>query len=157
MYYANRVIPMLPKELSNGICSLNPDEDRLTLSAFMELSAEGEMLSYRFCKSVIRSRVKGVYTEVNSILDGSAGQDILDKYSGVINEIPLMNELADVLISKKERRHAPELETTESKLIIGEDGMCCDVVPRERGKSERIIEEFMLTANEAAAMLARDK
>lgn len=157
IYYADKVIPMLPKELSNGICSLNPDEDRLTLSAFMELSREGEMLGYRFCKSVIRSRVKGVYTEINSILDGSAGQDILDKYSGVINEIPLMNELADVLIAKKERRHAPELETVESKLIIGEDGVCCDVQPRERGKAERIIEEFMLTANEAAAKLAREK
>ena len=68
-----------------------------------------------------------------------------------------MNELADVLINKKQRRHAPELETTESKLIIGEDGICRDVQPRERGKSERIIEEFMLTANEAAAKLAKEK
>ncbi len=157
IYYADKVIPMLPKELSNGICSLNPDENRLTLSAFMELSADGEMLSYRFCKSVIRSRVKGVYTEINSILDGSADKGILDKYNSVMNEIPLMDELADILIAKKERRHAPELETTESKLIIGDDGVCCDVIPRERGKSERIIEEFMLTANEAAAKLAREK
>ena len=157
IYYADKVIPMLPKELSNGICSLNPDEDRLTLSAFTELSPEGELLSYRFCKSVIRSRVKGVYKEINAILDGSADSDITAKYACVAEELPLMNELADVLIDKKQRRHAPELETTESKLIIGEDGICRDVQPRERGKSERIIEEFMLTANEAAAKLAKEK
>ena len=157
IYYADKVIPMLPKELSNGICSLNPNENRLTLSAFMELNSEGEMISYRFCKSVIRSRVKGVYSEINQILAGGETPDIADKYSEVRNEITLMNELADKLIAKKERRHAPEIETTESKLIIDENGICCDVKPRERGKSERIIEEFMLTANEAAAKLAREK
>ena len=157
IYYADQVIPMLPKELSNGICSLNPDEDRLTLTAFTELDSEGNILGYRFCKSVIRSRVKGVYSEINAILSGTADSSITEKYSSVANELPLMNELADVLIAKKQRRHAPELETTESKLIIGEDGICHDVQPRERGKSERIIEEFMLTANESAAKLAREK
>lgn len=157
IYYADKVIPMLPKELSNGICSLNPDEDRLTLSAFMELDNDGTMLSYRFCKSVIKSRVKGVYTEINSILDGTANDGILAKYDCVAQEIPLIDELANVLIAKKKRRHAPELETTESKLIIDDKGVCADVLPRERGKSERIIEEFMLCANEAAARLAREK
>lgn len=157
IYYADKVIPMLPKELSNGICSLNPNEDRLTLSAFMELNKDGTMISYRFCKSVIKSRVKGVYTEINSILDGTANDDILAKYDCVAQEIPLIDELADVLIAKKKRRHAPELETTESKLIIDDKGVCVDVLPRERGKSERIIEEFMLCANEAAAKLAREK
>ncbi len=157
IYYADKVIPMLPKELSNGICSLNPDEDRLTLSAFMELDNEGNMLSYRFCKSVIRSRVKGVYSEINRILDGTETPEIADKYSAVRKNIMLMNELADKLIAKKKLRHAPEIETTESKLIIDENGICCDVIPRERGKAERIIEEFMLTANEAAARLAKDK
>ena len=157
IYYADKVIPMLPKELSNGICSLNPDEDRLTLSAFMELDNEGNMLSYRFCKSVIRSRVKGVYSEINRILDGTEAPEIAGKYSAVRKNIMLMNELADKLIAKKKLRHAPEIETTESKLIIDENGICCDVIPRERGKAERIIEEFMLTANEAAARLAKDK
>ena len=157
IYYADQVIPMLPKELSNGICSLNPDEDRLTLTAFTELDKEGNILGYRFCKSVIRSRVKGVYSEINAILVRTADEAITEKYSSVADELPLMNELADILIAKKQRRHAPELETTESKLIIGEDGVCCDVQPRERGKSERIIEEFMLTANESAAKLAKEK
>lgn len=157
IYYADKVIPMLPKELSNGICSLNPGENRLTLSAFAELSETGEMLSYRFCKSVIRSRVKGVYSEINSIISGTETPAVSKKYAGVRDNIMLMNELADILIEKKQRRHAPELETAESKLCINEDGFCTDVIPRERGKSERIIEEFMLTANEAAAKLAREK
>lgn len=157
VYYADKVIPMLPKELSNGICSLNPDEDRLTLTAFMELGHDGEMLSYRFCKSVIRSRVKGVYSEINNILDNMADDAVSAKYTCVAEEIPLMNELADILIERKKQRHAPELETVESKLIIDCDGICRDIVPRERGKSERIIEEFMLCANEAAAKLAREK
>ncbi len=156
IYYADKVIPMLPKELSNGICSLNPNEDRLTLSAFIDLDANGEIVAYRFCKSVIRSRVKGVYSEVNSILCGEASPDMDEKYSPVRKEIMLMNELADILIEKKQRRHAPELDTTESILVI-ENGICCDVLPRERGKAERIIEEFMLTANEAAARLAKEK
>ena len=157
IYYADKVIPMLPQELSNGICSLNPNEDRLTLSAFMELDKEGTMLSYRFCKSVIRSRVKGVYSEINHILDGSENDDIAQKYKEVRSSIMLMNELADKLIARKKLRSAPEIETNESKLLIGEDGICYDVMPRERGKSERIIEEFMLTANEAAAKLAKEK
>ena len=71
IYYADKVIPMLPKEISNGICSLNPDENRLTLTAFIELDSDGGIISYRFCKSVIRSRVKGVYTEINELLAGS--------------------------------------------------------------------------------------
>ncbi len=157
IYYADKVIPMLPKELSNGICSLNPDENRLTLSAFMELDTDGNMLNYHFCKSVIKSRVKGIYSEINRILDGTADDDILAKYDCVAQEIPLIDELADVLIARKKRRHAPELETTESKLIIDDKGICVDIQPRERGKSERIIEEFMLCANEAAAKLAREK
>lgn len=157
IYYADKVIPMLPKELSNGICSLNPDEDRLTLSAFMELDSDGKMLNYRFCKSVIKSRVKGVYSEINKILDGTANDCILSKYDRVAQEISVMDELADILISAKKRRHAPELETVESKLIINENGICVDIAPRERGKSECIIEEFMLCANEAAAKLAKEK
>jgi len=123
----------------------------------MELSGSGEIISYRFCKSVIRSRVKGVYSEINSILSGEEIPEVREKYSHVIENIYLMDELANILISKREKRHTPSLDTAESKLVIGENGVCLDVLPRERGKSERIIEEFMLTANEAAAMLAREK
>ena len=157
IYYADKVVPMLPKELSNGICSLNPNENRLTLSAVIELSRQGEMLSFGFCKSVICSKVKGVYSEINQILDGSESPEIAEKYADVRDDIFLMNELADILIDNRIKRHAPQLDTPESKLIIDENGFCTDVKLRTRGKSECIIEEFMLTANEAAAKLAKEK
>lgn len=156
IYYADKVIPMLPKELSNGICSLNPDEDRLTFSAIMNLTKDGILKDFKFAKSVIRSRVKGVYSEINSLLDNTADDNIREKYSGLENTIKIMDELADILISNRKKRGAPEIETTESKLIIDND-ICQGVKPRTRGKSEMIIEEFMLTANEAAARLAREK
>ncbi|MGN0604944.1 MAG: ribonuclease R [Oscillospiraceae bacterium] len=157
VYYADKVVPMLPKSLSNGICSLNPDEDRLTFSAIMKISSDGKLLEYTFRKSVIRSRVKGVYSEINKILDNTADDSIKDKYAEVTDEIFLMKELADILTAGKEKRGAPQIETSESKIIIGENGLCCDVVPRTRGASEIIIEEFMLMANESAAKLAKEK
>ena len=154
IYYADRVVPMLPKELSNGICSLNPNVDRLAFSCLMDVSAEGKLLSYRFEKSVIRSRVKGVYSEVNKILDGTADDTIKDKYSRVIERIPVMLELAQILEKNRVNRVAPDIDTVESKIITDENGICIDVKPRERGVAERIIEEFMLMANNAAAALA---
>lgn len=147
---------MLPKELSNGICSLNPDEDRLTFSALMNISADGVLKSFRFVKTVIRSRVKGVYSEINSILAGNAEDEILSKYQLLIPEIKIMDELADILIANRKKRGAPEIETSESKLIIN-NNVCENVVARTRGKSEMIIEEFMLLANESAARLAKEK
>lgn len=151
VYYANRVIPMLPKELSNGICSLNPDEDRLAFSCICRLDNLGNIKSYEFKKTVIRSRVKGVYSEINSLLAGDADKKLLDKYADVLNEIPLIKNLADILNKKKLSRGTPQLETAESKLIIDENDICVDVVPRTRGISEEMIEDFMLTANECAA------
>lgn len=156
VYYADRVIPMLPKELSNGICSLNPDEDRFAFSALTELSEDGDLINYEFRKTIIRSRVKGVYSEINKLLSGSTDEEIEKKYSEVKDKLFLMRELAGILTANKLRRGAPQLETTESKLIIGEDGTCVDVIPRTRGESELFIEEFMLTANEAAAKFAAE-
>lgn len=155
IYYADKVIPMLPKELSNGICSLNPNENRLTFSAIIDLSKDGILLNYKFVKSVICSKVKGIYSEINSILNDSADKAVEEKYAELKDTIILMDELADILILNRKKRGAPEIETSESKLII-ENGMCRGIVPRTRGKSEMIIEEFMLTANEAAARTARE-
>lgn len=157
VYYADQVIPMLPKELSNGICSLNPQEDRLAFSAIMELDQYGEIVKYDFKKTVIRSKVKGVYKEVNQILAGEADDFLKIKYAEVIDMIPLMNELCDVRIREREKRGAPEIETVESAIILNDDGICVDVQPRTRGKSECIIEEMMLLANEAAAKFAEEK
>lgn len=157
VYYADKVIPMLPKELSNGICSLNPQEDRFAFSALMELDEHGEIVKYDFKKTIIRSRVKGVYKEVNKILSGEADEFLKLKYSEVIDMIPIMDELCDVRIRERDRRGAPEIETTESELVLDENGVCIDVKPRTRGKSECIIEEMMLLANEAAAKFATEK
>lgn len=154
IYYADRVVPMLPKELSNGICSLNPNVDRLAFSCLMDVSADGKLLSYRFEKSVIRSRVKGVYSEVNKILDGTADDTIKEKYSRVIERIPVMRELAEILEKNRINRGSPEIDTVEPKIITDENGVCIDVKARDRGVAERIIEEFMLMANNSAASLA---
>lgn len=154
IYYADQVVPMLPKQLSNGICSLNPQVDRLAFSCLMEVSFQGKLMSYSFKKSVIRSRVKGVYSEVNKILDGSADDEIKAKYAMVIDKIPTMRELAEILEKNRENRGAPEIDTIESKIVTDKDGICIDVKPRERGVSEKIIEEFMLIANNSAAALA---
>lgn len=154
IYYADRVVPMLPKELSNGICSLNPNVDRLAFSCLMNVSTDGKLLNYRFEKTVIRSRVKGVYSEVNKILDGTADDEIKAKYDRVIDRIPIMRELAETLEKNRINRGAPEIDTVETKIITDENGVCIDVKPRERGVAERIIEEFMLMANNAAAALA---
>lgn len=154
IYYADQVVPMLPKQLSNGICSLNPLVDRLAFSCLMEVSFQGKLLNYRFEKSVIRSRVKGVYSEVNKIIDGTADEEIKAKYARVIDRIPIMRELAEILEKNRIERGAPEIDTSETKIITDENGVCIDVKPRTTGIAEGIIEEFMLMANNSAAALA---
>lgn len=151
VYYANRVIPMLPKELSNGICSLNPQEDRLAFSCLCKLDKNGNIKEYKFAKSVIRSRVKGVYSEINELLEGYNSKSSCEKYAEILDALPVMKELADTLYKSKKNRGAPELDTSESKLIIDERDICVDVLPRTRGRSEEMIEDFMLIANECAA------
>lgn len=154
IYYADQVVPMLPKQLSNGICSLNPQVDRLAFSCLMEVSFQGKLLNYRFEKSVIRSRVKGVYSEVNKIIDGTADEEIKAKYARVIDRIPIMRELAEIIEKNRIERGAPEIDTSETKIITDENGVCIDVKPRTTGIAEGIIEEFMLMANNSAAALA---
>ena len=156
IYYADQVIPMLPKELSNGICSLNPDEVRLTFSALITLKPSGEIEGFRFVKSYIRSRVKGVYSEINRILDNTADEEILNKYAQLIPQIRLMQQLAQILRKRRFDRGAMNISSNESKFVI-ENGKILDIVPRPTGESERMIEEFMLTANQAAATLAMEQ
>lgn len=151
VYYANRVIPMLPKELSNGICSLNPQEDRLAFTCLCELDKSGNIMTYKFAKSVIRSRVKGVYSEINDILDGYVSRELADKYAEVAEQLPLMKELAEILMKKRIARGAPQIETSESALVINEDNVCVGVGEYSRGFAQEMIEDFMLTANECAA------
>jgi ribonuclease R len=151
IYYANSVIPMLPKELSNGICSLTPDEDRLVFSAFITIDETGNIKGYEFKKSVIRSKVKGVYEEINKIFDSSADEDILNKYSVVMSQLMLMRELASKLTILRTKRGALDIEGSDCKILIGKDGIVTDIIRRSQGESEILIEEFMLSANEAVA------
>ena len=156
IYYADKVIPMLPQQLSNGICSLNENEDRLAFSCLMRLDEKGNIHGYQFVKTVIRSRVKGVYKEINALLDGTAGEDLQNKYSEVLAQLPVMNELYEKRLALRRERGSMEIESDEAKLIIDpETGRCVDIVKRGRGVSECMIEEFMLLANQCAANAGR--
>ena len=146
---------MLPRQLSNGICSLNEGADRLAFSCMMELDAAGRVVDYAFVKSVIRSRVKGVNKEVNAIFDGTADNALRQRYAAVAQELPLMRELYHKLAKLRAARGAMDIESGEAKLVLDEAGRCVDVVKRERGEAEQMIEEFMLLANSSAAALAR--
>ena len=157
IYYADKVIPMLPRELSNGICSLNENETRLAFSCLMKLDDNGSILQYQFVKTVIRSRVKGVYKEINALLDGSASPEIQQKYAEVVSQLPVMRELYEKRQALRKARGGMDIESTEAKLVLDENGRCIDVVKRERGVSECMIEEFMLLANQCAANAGRTR
>ena len=157
VYYADQVVPMLPKALSNGICSLNENELRLAFSCLMRLDKEGGLTDYRFVKSIIRSRVKGVYSEINALLAGTADAEIKAKYADVIDQLPAMKELYGHRARLRKERGCMDIESGEVKLILDENGRCIDVKKRTSGESESMIEEFMLLANQCAAHFARVK
>ena len=157
VYYADQVVPMLPKALSNGICSLNENELRLAFSCLMRLDKDGNLTDYRFVKSVIRSRVKGVYAEINALLAGTADAEIKAKYADVIDQLPAMKELYGHRARLRKERGCMDIESGEVKLILDENGRCIDVKKRTSGESESMIEEFMLLANQCAAHFARVK
>ena len=157
VYYADQVVPMLPKALSNGICSLNENELRLAFSCLMRLDKEGNLTDYRFVKSIIRSRVKGVYSEINTLLAGTADAEIKAKYADVIDQLPAMKELYGHRARLRKERGCMDIESGEVKLILDENGRCIDVKKRTSGESESMIEEFMLLANQCAAHFARVK
>ena len=157
VYYADQVVPMLPKALSNGICSLNENELRLAFSCLMRLDKEGNLTDYRFVKSIIRSRVKGVYSEINALLAGTADAEIKAKYVDVIDQLPAMKELYGHRARLRKERGCMDIESGEVKLILDENGRCIDVKKRTSGESESMIEEFMLLANQCAAHFARVK
>lgn len=157
VYYADQVVPMLPKALSNGICSLNENELRLAFSCLMRLDKGGDLTDYRFVKSIIRSRVKGVYSEINALLAGTADAEIKAKYADVIDQLPAMKELYGHRARLRKERGCMDIESGEVKLILDENGRCIDVKKRTSGESESMIEEFMLLANQCAAHFARVK
>lgn len=155
VYYADQVVPMLPRQLSNGICSLNEHTLRLAFSCLMRLDKNGRLQDYRFVKSVIYSRVKGVYSEVNALLAGTADAELKYKYAEVIGQLPAMHKLYQLRAALRRERGCMDIESGECKLILDENGRCIDVKKKAQGESEAMIEEFMLLANQCAAHFAR--
>jgi len=156
VYFVDKVVPMLPRSLSNGACSLNAGEDKYTLSATVEVNSVGEMIGVKIEQTVIRSRVRGVYSEVNRILSGEGGE-LLEKYREVLSELEIMRELYEKLREKSENRGALDFDAPEAEILLGEDGLPKEIVTRERGTAERIIEQFMILANEAVATYLFDR
>lgn len=156
VYFADRVIPMLPEVLSNGVCSLNAGTDKLAFSALIELDKDGRITKYDFKKTIINSKVRGVYSEVNEILDGTASEEILNKYAPVMESLMSAKELADILKANSAARGTMELDSGESKFILDENGICIDIMPRVSGEAEQLIEQMMVTANIAAAKFSLD-
>lgn len=148
VYLADRVIPMLPHKLSNGICSLNPNCDRLAMSCLMEIDKNGNIISTEIKESIIRSRKQMTYKNVNKILEENI---IPDGYEEFVPTLRTMKELADILRNNKENRGYIDFEIDESKIIVDETGKAIDVVLRDRGTGEKLIEDFMIAANEAVA------
>lgn len=151
VYFTDKVVPMLPESLSNGACSLNAGEDKYALSAIIDLSDKGEIVSLSLERSVIRSCLRGVYSEVNAYLSGKAGEDICDKYAPVRESLLLMRELYERLKARRDRSGAVDFDREESVIILDGGGDPVRIEPRERGLGERMIEQFMLVANEAVA------
>ncbi len=153
VYYANSVVPMLPKELSNGICSLNPGAVRLSFSCMVQLNEKGEYISATFEKSVIKSRLQGVYTEVNSIFAGE--EQFLEKYKMLLPVLQIMRELYEKLAALRAARGNLDIHTHEAAIKVDGNGVAIGVEKRETGIAEAMIEEFMLQANGAAARFAK--
>ena len=150
VYLVDRVIPMLPHRLSNGICSLNPQVDRFTLSCEMEFNEQMKVVSHDIYTSVIRTKERMTYTNVRKILQ-EEDPEVTARYSDLVDTFKLMQELAMRLRGNRMRRGAVDFDFEESKVIVDEEGKAIDIVKRERSIAEQIIEEFMLAANETVA------
>ena len=150
IYMLDRVIPMLPRELSNGICSLNSGEDRFTLSVSMEIDKNGNVVSSEIYKGVINVKERMTYTDVQKILDGTDAK-VLERYKEYINDFKLMEEIALVLKNRRLEKGYLNLDIPESKITLDKDGYAIDVGKYETNFANEIIEQFMLTANETVA------
>lgn len=150
VYLTDRVVPMLPKRLSNGICSLNPGEERLAMSCEMEIDENGKIVNHRIFPSVMRSHARMTYKAVNRILEAHDDKTIAE-YKNLVPMFETMGELHRILLKNRKRRGAIDFEAPEAKIIVDEKGHPTDIQLRERGLAERMIESFMLAANETVA------
>ena len=149
VYFPDRAIPMLPPQLSSGMCSLRPDEDRLVLSCLMEIDARGEVLGYEVCEGIIRSAKRMTYTQIQGVLDGNA--DTRAEFAALVPEFERMYELALKLNAKRHRRGSIDFDLPEPVIQFDPDGNMQAIVRSQRGWAHRLIEEFMLSANECVA------
>ncbi len=150
VYLPDRVIPMLPKELSNGICSLNEGVDRLVMACEMEMDSDGKVLNYDIFEAIIRNHHRMTYSSVNAMLE-EKNQEIRDAYFDIYPMLKAMNQLAGILNKKRVKRGSFEFETSDPRLILDNQGKVVDIVLREQRSAEKLIEEFMLAANECVA------
>ncbi|SHF57707.1 ribonuclease R [Caldanaerobius fijiensis DSM 17918] len=150
VYLGDRVIPMLPRELSNGICSLNPKEDRLTLTVQMVINKKGEVVFHDIFESVINSDERMTYTNVYRILEEN-DEELKKRYDYLVDDFQIMKELALILMEKRKNRGSIDFDIPEAKIVLGELGDILDIGVRERNIAHRIIEEFMLVCNETVA------
>ncbi|MBW9310519.1 ribonuclease R [Fusobacterium nucleatum] len=150
VYLVDRVLPMFPKEISNGICSLNEKEEKLTFSCEIEIDLKGDVVNYEVYKSVIKSVHRMTYKDVNAILDGD--KDLINEYSDIYEMLKQMLELSKILRAKKFTRGSIDFELPELKVILDDDNNKVEkVLLRDRGEGEKIIEDFMIAANETVA------
>lgn len=152
VYLPDRVIPMLPERLSNGVCSLNPNVDRLTLSVFMEIDKSGKIVENRISKSVIRSSRRLTYEDMNRLFEND--DELKAQYPDIYDDLQNMRTLAKILRKRRFERGAVDFDFPETEIITGSDGLPTEIRPLERGESNRLIEEFMLAANETVAEYA---
>ena len=150
VYLVDKVIPMLPKQLSNGVCSLKPDEDKLTLSVFMEINNKGDVVKNTIEETIIRSKARMVYTDVSDILENNDRQ-LKIKYADLVDDFRLAEKLAKILMKKREKRGALDFNFPEPYIHLDEKGIPYDIEPYERRIANKIIEEFMLVTNETVA------
>ncbi len=149
VYFPDRAVPMLPFELSTDICSLRPDCDRLVMSALLEIDRQGSVVAQQFCRGVIRSVERMTYTNVHLVLEGDKAQR--ERYATLVDRFEMMAELALILKGKRERRGSIDFDMPEAKIEFDESGVMTGVQKAERTEANRLIEEFMLAANEAVA------
>jgi ribonuclease R len=150
VYLVDRVIPMLPHKLSNGICSLNPGVDRLALSCFMDIDSKGSVVGHKIAETVIKSDRRMTYTNVAKIVEEN-DETVMKEYEELVPMFQLMQELAEVLRDRRHKRGSINFDFPESKIIVNKQGKPTEIKPYERNKATKIIEEFMLIANETIA------
>ncbi len=150
VYLVDRVIPMLPHKLSNGICSLNAGTDRLALSCLMEIDGKGNVIGHRIAETLIQVDRRMTYTAVNAIVT-DRDPDVMEEYKDFVPMFDLMKELADILRERRKKRGSIDFDFPESKIILDEKGRPVDIKPYERNAATKIIEDFMLMANETIA------